>query len=69
MLAAIMGVSKSWLGVYCLALGLFGLGREYLRSRLPSRFVDSAPSWRRRRILVATGFLVFGIALLVAPRV
>jgi hypothetical protein len=64
-----MGVSKSWLGVLCLALGLFGLGREYLRSRLPSRFVDSAPSWRKRRILVAVGYLLFGVALLVAARV
>ncbi len=64
----IAGVSKSWFGVYYLVLGLFGLGREYLRIRLPSRFVDSAPTWRKRRIFVGIGFLVFGIALLLVSQ-
>ncbi len=72
MLAAVWARSQAclsrWFGVYCLTLGLFGLGREYLRIRLPSRFVDSAPTWRKRRIFVGIGFLVFGIALLLVSQ-
>ena len=50
-----------WGGTLLLAVGLFGLIREYFRTG-----ADPAPAWRMRRILVAIALCVIGIANLIA---
>lgn len=52
-----------WEGILLLALGLFGLIREYFRLRTGT---EPAPAWRMRRILVGIALCVMGIAFLVA---
>ncbi len=56
------------LGIYGLAIGTFGLVREYLRDRLPIHSVGRDPIWRKRRILASIGMLVIGIIFLIASR-
>ena len=52
-----------WCGILLLAVGLFGLIREYFRTG-----ANPAPAWRMRRILVGIALSVIGIAYLVASR-
>ena len=48
-------------GSLLLAVGLFGLIREYLRTG-----TDPVPAWRGRRLLVGIALAVIGIAQLIA---
>jgi len=58
-------VGPKWLNVLggslLLAVGLFGLIREYFRAG-----AEPAPEWRKRRILVGIALAVIGVATLIS---